>query len=96
MRLVILLGPIVLIPSGMILYGWSSQYKIFWLIPDIGLFLFGMGMMCVTFVINAYILDIYTLYAASALAGNNSVRSVFAFVFPLFAGSLYGKLGYGK
>lgn len=95
MRLVILLGPTILIPSGMLIYGWSLQYKAHWIVPDIGALIFGMGVMCVSFVINAYLLDVYTLFAASALAASSSVRSIFGFVFPLFASDMYDKLGQG-
>jgi len=34
--------------------------------------------------INTYLVDTYTLYAASALAANTVLRSVFGAVFPLF------------
>ena len=95
MRLVILLGPTILIPSGMLIYGWSLQYKVHWIVPDIGAFIFGMGVMCVTFVINAYLLDVYTFFAASALAASTSLRSICGFVFPLFASDMYDKLGQG-
>jgi hypothetical protein len=96
MRLLIFAGPTILIPSGMLIYGWSLQYKVHWIVPDIGAFIFGAGVMCVTFVINAYILDVYTLYAASALAAINSVRSIFGFGFPLFASDMYDRLGQGE
>jgi hypothetical protein len=96
MRLILLVGPVVLIPSGLLIYGWTVQYAVHWIVPDIGLFIFGAGIMCVGFVTNAYILDIYTLYAASALAAINSVRSSFGFAFPLFANALFDKLGLGE
>jgi hypothetical protein len=96
MRLINLTGAIILIPSGMIIYGWSLQYHAPWIVPDIALFLFGTGVISVSFVINSYFLDVYTLYAASALAASNSVRSIFGFAFPLFATDMYDNLGFGE
>lgn len=96
MRLFNLIIAIVFIPSGFLIYGWCLQYKAHWIGADIGLFIFGLGVLSVNFVINSYILDVYPLYAASALAAITSVRSVFGFAFPLFATDMYDKLGYGE
>jgi hypothetical protein len=96
MRLFVLIAPAFLIPSGMLIYGWSLQYKVHWIVPDIGAFLFGMGGICINTVVSVYIIDVYTLYAASALAAGNSVRSIFSFGFPLFASAMYAKLGQGE
>ncbi|PWN92988.1 polyamine transporter 1 [Acaromyces ingoldii] len=95
MRLVIFFIPAILIPSGMLIYGWAIEYAVHWIVADIGTFIFAMGLMCVGFALNAYTIDVYPLYAASALAVTNSVRSVFGFAFPLFADDMYAKLGYG-
>jgi hypothetical protein len=43
--------------------------------------------------INNYIIDSYTLYAASALAANAVQRSVLGTIFPLFSVKLYKGLG---
>lgn len=40
-----------------------------------------------------YLLDSYSLHAASALAANAVMRSLFGAVFPLFSTYLYGNLG---
>lgn len=42
-----------------------------------------------------YLVDTYTLYAASALAAVSVLRSLAAFGFPLFAPYIYKSLGYG-
>lgn len=41
-----------------------------------------------------FLVDVYPLYAASALAANSFVRSSFAAGFPLFSAALYDRLGY--
>ncbi|KAJ7838471.1 hypothetical protein B0H14DRAFT_3870029 [Mycena olivaceomarginata] len=43
-----------------------------------------------------YVVDAFPLYAASALAAVSFLRSLCGFGFPLFAPSMYAKLGYGK
>jgi hypothetical protein len=45
--------------------------------------------------IQAYNIDAYTIFAASALAANTVVRSVMASVLPLAAPKMYKALGYG-
>lgn len=45
--------------------------------------------------IQAYSVDAFTIFAASALAANAIVRSVMAAVLPLAAPKMYESLGYG-
>lgn len=45
--------------------------------------------------IQMYLVDTYTRYAASASAASCFLRSIAALTFPLFAPSLFEKLGYG-
>ena len=42
-----------------------------------------------------YLIDTFQRYAASAVAANTFLRSVFACAFPLFIDPLYGKIGIG-
>ena len=42
-----------------------------------------------------YLADAYPTYAASVLAGNDFIRSMFGAGFPLFAGAMYRNLGVG-
>jgi hypothetical protein len=46
--------------------------------------------------IQTYVVDSFTLHAASALAAVSFLRSLAGFGFPLFAPAMYAKLGYGK
>lgn len=43
----------------------------------------------------AYIIDIYGDHISSATAANQFMRSLGAFLFPLFAPAMYDALGYG-
>ena len=42
-----------------------------------------------------YLADAYPTYAASVLAGNDFIRSMFGAAFPLFAKAMYVNLGVG-
>jgi hypothetical protein len=42
-----------------------------------------------------YVVDCFTLHAASALAAVSCLRSFAGFGFPLFAPTMYAKLGFG-
>lgn len=85
----------ILLPCGIFLYGWSAQYHTHWIVPNIGTALFGAGVVIGFQCIQTYLIDAYTMFAASALAGATVLRSCAGFGFPLFAPYMYEKLDYG-
>ncbi|KAI3340516.1 major facilitator superfamily domain-containing protein [Ustulina deusta] len=94
-RLAPLLFGVLLVPAGLIWYGWSAQFKIHWIVPIIGTSLIGIGTNLVWVPVQSYLIDAFTIYAASALAANTVVRSIFGVVLPLAGQPLYDKLGLG-
>ena len=36
-----------IMPIGLLIYGWSAQYSVFWIVPIIGTALVGMGMLLI-------------------------------------------------
>jgi hypothetical protein len=44
---------------------------------------------------NTYLVDVFTVHAASAMAANTVLRSVVAAILPLAGPTMYAKLGYG-
>lgn len=80
-------------PIGIIIFAWTSNKKYHWIIPCLGIYLVGIGFI-VTFqgCLN-YLVDTYTRYAASTIAANTFLRSVFAAGFPLFSRQLFVNLG---
>jgi hypothetical protein len=44
---------------------------------------------------NVYLIDCYTVYAASAMAANTVLRSIVAAILPVAGPKMYAKLGYG-
>ncbi|KAJ9133807.1 Mfs multidrug [Pleurostoma richardsiae] len=94
-RLPLLLPGSLLVPVGLLWYGWSAEKHLHWIMPDIGIAIMGVGIKFGMQTSNAYALDVYPTYAASASAGSLCVRSLAGFSFPLFAPYMYSSLGYG-
>ncbi|KAG2137917.1 MFS polyamine transporter [Suillus clintonianus] len=86
----------LLLPIGCLIAGWSAQAHTHWIIPDIGIALVGSGIILNFQCIQLYIVDGFTLHAASALAAVSFLRSLSGFAFPLFAPAMYIALGFGK
>ena len=60
-----------------------------------GIAIFGCGYIVGTMAAQAYIVEAYPDYTASAGAASMLPRNIFAFAFPIFAPGLYKSLGYG-
>ncbi|KAH8912356.1 MFS general substrate transporter [Coniochaeta sp. PMI_546] len=85
----------VLMPVGLLIYGWSAQYHVHWVVPNIGvLIMAGSTIVCFQ-CIQGYLVDSYTLYAASAVGAGTVLRSLAGFGFPLFGPYMYDRLDYG-
>ncbi|QRW03446.1 major facilitator superfamily transporter [Ceratobasidium sp. AG-Ba] len=95
MRLPLLAIGSFLLPIGLLIYGWTAQYTVFWLVPDIGVLMFCIGMIASFLCIQTYIVDTYGLHAASAVAALSAFRSIAGFAFPLFSTKMFSKLGLG-
>ena len=84
-----------LIPVGLFWCGWSAQAAVHWIMPDIGVFIFGIGAVPCLQCAQAYIIDSYQRYAASGMGAAVVLRSIAGFAFPIFAPYMYRKLHYG-
>ncbi|KAI0073827.1 MFS polyamine transporter [Panus rudis PR-1116 ss-1] len=73
------------VPVGLLMVGWGAQEHVHWIVPDIGLAFIGAGSIGSFQGVTTYIIDAFTKYAASALAGVSCLRSIAGFAFPLFA-----------
>ena len=78
------LGTICL-PIGLLLSGWAAEKHIHWIVTDIGLAFVMAGIAFNYQSIQTYVIDAFTLHAASALAAVSFLRSLTGFGFPLFA-----------
>ncbi|KAL2832663.1 major facilitator superfamily domain-containing protein [Aspergillus pseudoustus] len=83
----------VALPVGLFWFAWTNAPTIHPLVPIAAGVPFGFGMVMVFLPVFNYLIDTYTLYAASALAANTMLRSLFGAVFPLFTGYMFRDLG---
>ncbi|KAF9460954.1 MFS general substrate transporter [Collybia nuda] len=95
MRLPLLMVSATTLPIGLLIYGWTANARVFWLVPDLGVFIFSIGIGGNWTCIQTYLVDNYALHAASAIAGVASFRAFAGFGFPLFADKMYSALGNG-
>ncbi|KAJ5180563.1 hypothetical protein N7492_003773 [Penicillium capsulatum] len=85
----------VCIPISLFIYGWTAYYKTHWIVPIIGSAFLGLGMLLSFMTISTYLVDAYTIYAASAMAANTVFRSLAGAMLPLAGPKMYERLGLG-
>ena len=85
----------LLIPVGLLWYGWTAQAHLHWIMPIFGTGLIGIGVLYAFLPIQLYLVDSFGIYAVSALAAKAVVRSLFGALVPLSGKRLYTSLGYG-
>ena len=83
------------IPVGLFLYGWTAEYRVFWIAPILGTAFVGVGLLATFMPISTYLVDAFTLHAASALAANTVLRSLVGALLPLAGPKMYDTLGLG-
>lgn len=84
----------ILMPAGLFIYGWCGQYHTHWIFLDIGVFIFGFGILTSFLALNTYLMDSFK-YAASAVAATTVARSIAGAFFPLFGQAMFDHLGLG-
>ncbi|KAJ5281481.1 Major facilitator superfamily domain general substrate transporter [Penicillium angulare] len=83
----------VTLPIGLFWFAWTNFPHIHWIVCEIGTVLFGFSHVSIFLSVVNYLVDAYTVYAASALAGNAVIRALFGAAFPLFTTPMYENLG---
>ena len=84
-----------LIPFGLFIYGWTADKQAHWIAPIIGTSLVGFGLLATFMPIQMYLVDAFTIHAASALAANTIMRSLAGATLPLAGRKMYATLGLG-
>jgi MFS family permease len=87
-----MLGGICL-PIGLFWFAWTNSPTLPWAVSMAAGIPFGFGMVLVFLSIMNYLIDAYTIFAASVIAANSILRSTFGTVFPLFTTQMYARLG---
>jgi MFS family permease len=83
------------IPAGLFIYGWATDKQIHWLLPEFGNAVTGFGMILILMGVQTYLVDAFTVHAASAIAACTILRSLAGGLIPLGGLQLYDKLGLG-
>ncbi|KAI9810301.1 MAG: MFS siderochrome iron transporter 1 [Pycnora praestabilis] len=83
----------IAIPLGLFIFAWTNYPSIHWSVSIIFTAPFGFGMVLVFLSVMNYLIDAYVIYAASVLAANSVLRSLFGAIFPLFTTYMYQNLG---
>ncbi|KAE8382871.1 major facilitator superfamily domain-containing protein [Aspergillus bertholletiae] len=84
------------IPISLFWFGWTGNFEsVHWIVPIIASVFFSAGGCLIFNGIFSYLAHAYPKYAASALAGNDFMRSSFGAGFPLFATAMFHNLGVG-
>jgi len=94
-RLPPLLPGSLIVPLGLLWYGWSAQAKVHWIMPIIGSGWVGLGTIAIFMPVQTYLVDAFPLYAASAAAANTILRSLAGAFLPLAGPKMYETLGQG-
>ncbi|BGP20179.1 hypothetical protein JCM10213v2_008314 [Rhodosporidiobolus nylandii] len=92
-----LIGAIVAAPFlviGCFFLGWTGNYpSIHWFVPCIPTFFLGVAFTLFFVAFLSYLIDVYLMFSASALAANTIVRSAVAAAFPLFTTQMFNAMG---
>lgn len=106
--MMIIAGPLA--SAGLFWYGWSFQAKVFWLVPILGLAVFGFGYTSMRVCLRGssksridikqlstqmFLVEAVPNYTASALAAHTIFSSIGGAFIPIGTFPLYDKLGYG-
>ncbi|OJJ07552.1 hypothetical protein ASPVEDRAFT_178263 [Aspergillus versicolor CBS 583.65] len=95
MRLPLMIIFACILPITFFWYGWTAEKHVHWIVPIIGMFPFGVGMMGVYMPIQTYVIDCYPRYAASANACLTATRSLVGALLPLAGPAMFEDLGLG-
>ncbi|KAJ7186900.1 major facilitator superfamily domain-containing protein [Mycena filopes] len=76
----------ILIPISLFMFAWTAPFpSVHWIVPCIAEFLFACGTQLIFTTFIPYLIDVYQMTAASALAAGMASRSAVGGVFPLFS-----------
>ncbi|KAF2831051.1 MFS general substrate transporter [Ophiobolus disseminans] len=85
----------LLVPLGIMTFGWAVQYRLHWIAPIIFTGLVGFGYVSIAISAWTYLVDAFGIYSASATAGTVLLRNAGAACLPLAGPSLVGKINWG-
>lgn len=84
-----------LFTAGLFWFGWTADPKYHWSLPTVAAGFIGAGFNTIFQQCINYLVDVYGLYAASAVSANTFLRSIIACGLPLAAGPMFRNMGVG-
>lgn len=95
-RLVTLPFGALFLTVGLFWYGWAAdEGRTHWIVPILGTGVVGLGNIFIFMAVQLYLIDAFSVYAASALAANTVARSLAGAFLPLAGLPMYDDLGVG-
>ncbi|KAL2372877.1 hypothetical protein RJ035_004051 [Blastomyces gilchristii] len=83
------------VPIGLFWYGWTAEKGMHYVVPIFGTSFLGIGMIMVFMTGSTYLVDAFTVHAASAMAATTVFRSLGGALLPLCGLKMYSSLGLG-
>ncbi|KAH9862034.1 hypothetical protein IAQ61_010236 [Plenodomus lingam] len=83
------------LPLGLFMYGWGTHYGVHYIVPQIATAFVGFGLLLIFMPASTYLVDVYTVHAASAMTAMTVLRSLMAAFVPLSSRAMYDAMGYG-
>lgn len=84
-----------LYPAALIWYGWTAEKGVFWLVPLIANFFFGIGSMLIFAMATTMLTEFMPKKASAGVAANNFVRNICSCVGAIVAQPLISAIGNG-
>lgn len=84
-----------LYPAALVWYGWTSEKGIFWLVPLIANFFFGIGSMLIFSMATTMLTEFMPKKASNGVAVNNFIRNIFSCIGAVVAQPLISAIGNG-
>ncbi|KAK8240954.1 major facilitator superfamily domain-containing protein [Phyllosticta capitalensis] len=85
----------VLFPGALVWYGWTAQNGVFWFVPMLANFFFGIGSMLIFSMVTTMLTEFMPKKASNGIALNNFVRNIFSCVGSVVAQPLMDAIGDG-
>ncbi|CAH7667894.1 major facilitator superfamily domain-containing protein [Phakopsora pachyrhizi] len=85
-------GPFLV--AGIFWLGWSGAYRaVPWFVPALATIFLGISFTLLFISSQSYLIEVYLMYSASALAANTICRSAVGAAFPLFTRQMFNGMG---
>ncbi|KAJ5374766.1 hypothetical protein N7517_006772 [Penicillium concentricum] len=82
-------------PAALIWYGWAAEKGIFWLVPMIANFFFGMGSMLIFSMVTTMLTELMPKRSSEGVALNNFMRNIFSCIGSVVTAPIIGAIGNG-